>query len=256
MTPWVTRLLFLNIGMFFLQNILPGFIDSLVFVASPLSLIWRPWTLVSYQFLHGGLGHIFFNMLALFFFGPRLEARLGGASFLRLYLLSGVVGGLLSIMFSPGIAIIGASGAVYGVMLGYARYWPRDQILIWGILPIEARWLVVLMTLLSLFSVRQGLGAGTAHFAHLGGFLGAYLYLRWIEYRSPSRQWRQKAVVRPSPVESTTAALARWSKIRRDRLHEVNRDELDRILDKISESGVGSLSAADREFLDRFSQQI
>src|SRR4030095_7356691 len=112
-----------------------------------------------------------------FFFGSRLENRLGARAFLELYFLSGIMGGLLSLIFAPHAAIIGASGAVFGVMLGFAWFWPRDQIYIWGILPVEARWLVIITTALALFGGFSGGGGGTAHFAHLGGYLGGYLFL-------------------------------------------------------------------------------
>ncbi len=251
MTPWVRRLLFLNVAVFFLQNF--AGLEMFAFLATPVAAILRPWTFITYQFLHGGFGHIFFNMISLFFFGPRLESKLGGRRFITLYLLSGIAGALLSLVFSPGVFIIGASGAIFGVFLGFARYWPRDKILIWGILPIEARWMVVGMTALSLFSGFGGVSGGIAHFAHLGGFLGGYLYLRWIETHTGMARFKRKTTPRQSPLETASAAMARWSKIRRDQLHEVNRGELDRILDKIGSDGMGSLTPGDREFLDRFS---
>ena len=104
MTPWVARLIFLNVLMYGLIIVVPGLGDALMFV--PALFLSRPWTIVTYMFLHGGLGHIFFNMLVLFFFGPRLEARMGGRRFLGLYLTSGIVGGLLSFT-SPMIGVIG-----------------------------------------------------------------------------------------------------------------------------------------------------
>jgi hypothetical protein len=190
-------------------------------------------------------------MLSLFFFGPRVEARLGGRRFLILYFVSGIMGALLSFAFTPDARIIGASGAIFGVMLAFATFWPRDQILIWGILPVEARVLVIAMTALALFGGATG-GGGVAHFAHLGGFVGGWLSLKWFERRSDARKWQAK-MAPPSPRESSESSLARWRRIRRDGLHEVNQAELDRILDKISAQGIQSLSAGDREFLDRFS---
>lgn len=257
MTPWVLRIIIANVVVFFLQSVVPGGLMEFALVPA---LAWmRPWTLVTYMFLHGGLGHIFFNMLVLYFFGPMLEARLGSRHFLRLYFVSGLSGGLLSIAFTPFgqavIPIIGASGAVFGVQLGFAYFWPRQRIYIWGILPIEARWLVVIMTALALWGGFMGAGGGIAHFAHLGGFVGGFLYLKWMEHRqqAPLREWRSRGAPARPKVESSGQAMARWSRIRRDDLHEVNRDELDRILDKISASGLGSLTAGEREFLDRFS---
>lgn len=250
MTPWVMRLLLANGAMYLISFSLPAVAGALAFV--PALVLQRPWTLVTYMFLHGGLGHIFFNMLALFFFGPRLEARLGGRQFLILYVVSGITGALLSLAFNPWAAVIGASGAVFGVLLGFARYWPRDQILIWGVFPVEARWMVAGMTALALFGGFTGAQGGIAHFAHLGGFLGGYLSLRYFEHHSPARRF-QRRMAPPAPREPVDAALARWSRIQRDRLHEVNRAELDRILDKISAGGVASLTPSDREFLERFS---
>jgi len=137
MTPWVARLIFLNVLMYALTWLVPGLGDALMFV--PALFLSRPWTIVTYMFLHGSLGHIFFNMFALFFFGPRIEARLGSRRFLGLYFASGVMGGLLSFT-SPMIGVIGASGAVYGVMFAFAYYWPREVVHIWGVLPVEIRW--------------------------------------------------------------------------------------------------------------------
>lgn len=256
MTPWVLRLVIANGAFFLLQQALPGLWLALALV--PAAAWLRPWTLVTYMFLHGGLGHLFFNMLGLYFFGPVLEARLGSRHFLRLYFASGLAGGLLSIAFTPFgqavVPIIGASGAVFGVELAFAYFWPRQQILIWGVFPIEARWLVAVMTVLSLWGGLQG-GGGVAHFAHLGGFVGGFLYLKWMERRqqAPLREWRARMRPGAPRLESVGQAMERYSRIRREQLHEVNRDELDRILDKIGASGMQSLTPAEREFLDRFS---
>lgn len=254
MSPWVLRLIIANVAMFFLQDLLAQVANRMVLV--PVYFPREPWTLVTYMFLHGSPSHLLFNMISLFFFGPRVEMRLGSRHFIGLYLVSGIVGGILSIIFTPRVpGVIGASGAVFGVTLAFARYWPRDQIYIWGILPIEARWLVIIMTALSLFGARTG-GDGIAHFAHLGGFLGGYLYLRWSELRSPGRDFRQRTTAPPVKRASGSnhvADLQRWSRIQRDTMHEVNRAEIDRILDKINSTGIGSLTPGERETLERFS---
>lgn len=251
MTPWVTRLLFANAAVFLLQMTAPTLVNQ--FALIPALGLRQPWTYITYMFLHGSLGHIFFNMLSLFFFGPRLEERLGSRSFLWLYFVSGITGGLLSLFFTPHVAIIGASGAVFGVMLGYATFWPRHQILIWGILPVEARWMVIGLTAISLWSGLGGGAGGIAHFAHLGGFLGAWICLRVLEARSPAKQWQKKVTVKPRVVEGASSALERFRRISRDNLHPVNRDELDRVLDKINATGMSSLTPGEREFLERFS---
>ena len=170
-----------------------------------------------------------------------------------LYMLSGITGALLSIPFTPRVAIVGASGAVFGVLMGFALYWPRERIYIWGILPVEARVLVAVRTVASLYFGWQG-GGNVAHFAHLGGFLGGFLYLKWWERRSPAAQFKAKAKTKPKTKLSNSAAdIKRWQNIRRDDMHPVNNEELDRILDKISSDGVSSLTHEEREFLERFS---
>ena len=245
MNSWTSRLILANVVMFVLTSVRHDIMTSLMFV--PSLTLARPWTVVTYMFLHEGTFHILFNMLGLLFFGPRLEAEMGNRDFLLLYFMSGITGALLSCI-TPYVAIVGASGAVYGVLLAYARFWPRDRLLIWGIVPIEARYLVVIMTVLSIFGGISGTG-NIAHFAHLGGFLGGYLFLRFREWRLPSRQL--KGQFTPPPVNRNT--VERWRRINRTALHEVNRTEYDRIMSKIETQGIQSLSEDERAFLDRFS---
>jgi membrane associated rhomboid family serine protease len=248
MTPWVTRLIIANVVVYIMSMAAPALTTTFMLV--PALIFMRPWTLVTYMFLHGGLWHILFNMLGLFFFGPRLELELGGKKFLWLYFISGITGGLLSFVFTPYAGIIGASGAVFGVFIGFAYYWPREHIYVWGILPLEARWLVAIMTVLSLFG---GIGIaepGIAHFAHLGGFLGGFLYLKFLDKTSRGARFQKQMAVPPAKSSDPE----RWAKIQRENLHEVNRAEYDRIMAKIKASGVDSLEPSERSFLDRFSQ--
>jgi membrane associated rhomboid family serine protease len=250
MTPWVTRLIVVNAALLLASMTFPRAAASFSLVGMLVTL--RPWTLITYMFLHADIWHLVFNMLALFFFGPRLEFRLGGPRFMGLYFTSGVVAALVSVLVTPEARIVGASGAVFGVLLGFARFWPRDTIYIWGVLPIEARWLVIIMAGLSLYGGVAGSDSGIAHFAHLGGFLGGYLYFKMLERLRPGPAPRAP---RP-PVSSgqpAAAELERWTRIDRQRIHPVNRDELDRLMDKIRATGVGSLTPDERAFLDRFS---
>jgi membrane associated rhomboid family serine protease len=257
MTPWVRTLLVANVIVFFLTRAQPALADVLALY--PAGVVIRPWTPVTYMFVHADFWHIFFNMLSLFFFGPRVEERLGKGHFIALYLVSGLAGAFFSFL-TPTAWIVGASGAVFGVQLAFARYWPRVRILIWGVLPIEARWLVVIMTLVSLKGGFSG-GGGIAHWAHLGGYVGAAVFLVVMDRLSPARSFRSRASgAAPSPVTARVlgdrAALERWSRIRAEDLHEVNRTELERIRGRIEKDGVGSLTPSDREFLDRFSGRV
>ena len=245
MTPVVRLLLFANIGAFFLQATMPRLMSAFVFV--PQYILVRPWSVLTYMFLHGGMMHLLFNMLALFFFGPRVEERLGSRPFTILYFLSGLSGAALSLVFSPGAAIVGASAGVFGVMMAFAYYWPHEPIHIWGIIPVPARMLVIITTILALWSGLGGSRSGIAHFAHLGGYAGAFLYLKW---RDRSRtEFKRRAVAAP-PVAAER--LGAWRSIDPSRVHEVNRDEVNRILDKISAQGIGSLTQQERLFLSNF----
>jgi membrane associated rhomboid family serine protease len=247
MTPWVKRLLIANVLVFFVQLTVRGSTTFLAFIPS-LALV-RPWSFVTYMFAHStsSVTHILFNMLVLYFFGPRVEERLGGNHFIRLYFIAGITGALLSIVFGQNGYIIGASGAVFGVQLAFAKYWPRERIYIWGILPVEAWLLVLVTTVLALWGGFVGGGGGVAHFAHLGGYLGAWIYLIWMERRSPARAWKTKLEKPAKKVE-----IGNWRGIDTKSIHEVNRAEVDRILDKISANGVESLTPQERTFLSHF----
>ena len=248
MTPVVRALLIANVVAYFLEQTMPGFFGAFQFV--PAYVLVRPWTVVTYMFLHAGLTHILFNMLGLYFFGPRVEERLGSRRFTTLYFLSGITGAVLSFLMAilgySAAAIVGASGAVYGVMLAFAYYWPDTPISIWGVIPVQARLLVIIYTVMSLWGGLSG-GGGVAHFAHLGGFAGAFLYLKWTE-RARTR-FRSRATAPPAELPKSAAA---YRNIDRSKLHEINRAEVDRILDKIGAQGVASLTPQERLFLSNF----
>jgi len=266
MTPWVQRLLIANVVVFFLTGGSPRLGYELAFV--PGLALQRPWTIITYMFVHAGTTHLLFNMIGLFFFGPRLETRLGGRGFLTLYVVAGIGGALFSFAFERNVPIVGASGAVYGIIAGFAHFWPRDKIYIWAILPVEAWLLAVFMVLASLWSGITG-GGNVAHFAHLGGLALGYGYVRWRDVQTAVRKkrWQQggdapKSRARASSPRSSTSArtkmgrgrpLDRWQKIPKDKLHRINRDEVDALLDKIGAKGIESLTPEERKFLDRMS---
>ncbi len=240
-------LIFANVAMLLVTQSVP--VVEYLLELVPAWIPFRPWTVVSYMFLHAGFSHLFFNLLALYFFGPRLEARLGGRRVIGLYLASGIAGALASLV-TPYARIVGASGAVFGVMLGYAHDWPRDPIYRVFVLRMEARLLVVLMTAMALFGGLTG-QAGIANFAHLGGFAGGFLYLRWMELRAPAVQFRARATAQAP--RSSGADLERWRRVRLDALHPINREEYERVMAKVQLVGAGALTPDERAFLDRFS---
>ena len=253
MTPWVSRLLMTNVLVFFalrpetllyaLLMLFPPAVLGLDQVLVP-AMPFRPWGLVTYMFLHANLGHVFWNMVMLFFFGPRVESRLGARGFLALYFLSGVGGGLFSLAFSFNVPVVGASAAVYGVVIGFAMFWPREPIYIWGVLPVQARWLAVAFIALSLFSSVSGSDGTTAHFAHLGGLAVGAGYLRWRDWRlgKNRREFRQKVQHSPSMDGSHRDARSRWASIDLASMHALNRNEVEELLARVDRSGMSALS--------------
>jgi membrane associated rhomboid family serine protease len=195
----------INVALFLLQGIVPGL--TLALGLSPVSVVagWQGWRLVSYMFLHGSLFHILFNMLGVWLFGTELEARWGSRSFVRFYLLTGVGAGIITVLFSflPfGFArhlyvslVIGASGAVYGLLLAFALYNPDRPIFLYFLFPIPAKYFVMIMGAIAFYSSLSEAG-GVANATHLGGLVVAYALLRrirlspWAEVKYRYAKWR------------------------------------------------------------------
>ena len=256
MTTWVKRLLIANIAMYFVSASVP--MAYRLMVLYPPEVLIRPWSLATYMFLHGGMGHLIFNMIGLYFFGPRLENRLGAKAFLWLYFLSGMGGALFSLIFSPRALVVGASAGVYGVLLGFAMYWPREKIYLWMILPVEAWLLAGILVIGSLYSgINPSAGSNTAHFAHLGGLAFAFAFLKGWEWNKGAGQRAFQSKLNPSATATgmlgDRLAAARWKGISIDGLHQLNREEVVRLLSKVDDNGATSLTSSEREFLDRMS---
>lgn len=147
--------------------------------------IWQP---VTYLFLHAGPFHILFNMLGIWMFGVELERRWGTHFFIKYYAVTGVgagltviVAGLLPFAATAGTyyaVTIGASGALYGLLMAYALYYPDRPILMFLLFPIPAKYFVMIIGAIALFSSMQATGSGIAHTTHLGGLVAAYVYLK------------------------------------------------------------------------------
>jgi len=265
-TPWVKRLLIANGVVFLVTMSFPQLLGFLAFTPSRLLAVPEPWTPLTYMFAHGGLFHLLFNMLVLFFFGPPLEERWGSSSFIKFYLVAGISGAALSIFFwnTP---IIGASGAVYGVMFAYAYYWPNNPIYIWGILPVKAKWLVGFLIGMSVVYLLTGTATGVAHLAHLGGVVGAYAFMKspWgpgsfgPKPRTPkkrsSRRTDSLRASRPKPTRSAREAEPAGVSSRTTAEERELLEEVDRILDKISKTGLRSLSDEERSRLEEVSKR-
>lgn len=222
LTPIVKKLILANAAVFFFTLLLQvfspplavGFAEWFGLVPQRMLFGGALWQPVTYLFLHGGFMHVFFNMFGLWMFGVTLERDWGGRRFLRYYFLTGVGAGLFSVLIttlgvqfgwlaSRGalnpmmIPTIGASGAIYGILLAFGLLYPRTPIFIWFLFPIPARIFVLIFGALAFVSALGAPGSGVSHVAHLGGMLFGLFYLRggWLlrraRYRYADWQLRQ-----------------------------------------------------------------
>lgn len=270
MTPWVGRLLAANLFVFLLQlTVFPGHPELLGF--SPIAVGSRPWTLVTYMFVHANVLHLAFNLIALYFFGPPVEARLGPRRFLSFYVACGLGGaalaGLLSQVVPFGL-LVGASGAVLGVAVAFAWYWPDAPVQVFPFPePFAAKWLVTFTIAISLVlawisAVAPGMSGGVSYLAHLGGIGTALAILKAADWRMSRHERRLRRTSVPNAVVSSAALVARSSDpgrptpAPRRRPADRTQAEIDRVLDKISAGGINSLTPAERKFLAEMSRRM
>ena len=194
--PPVTRgLILVNVAVFVLQQMnlaVTHYLGLWPVGSTP----FQPWQIVTYGFLHGSVPHIFFNMFAVFMFGGPLERLFGPKRYLNLYLASIITAGLAQLAYAaitaaPPYETIGASGGVFGLLLAFAMYFPRQRVILLIFpVPIPAWLFVTLYGLLELFLGVSGMEVNVAHFAHLGGMLGAWLLIQYWRGRPPFRRRR------------------------------------------------------------------
>ena len=188
-------------GVFLIQMFITRWIDFYLGL-TPL-MVWKKyflWQLFTYIFLHGGFSHILFNLLALYMFGGELENYWGSKKFLRYFLYCGIGAGICPVIFSPYqfVPVIGASGAIYGILLAFGWLFPNRLIYIYFLFPIPAKYFVIIFGLIELFSSMQGTGGGIAHLTHLGGLIFGFFYMVYptirqkIRRESYKRKWSQK----------------------------------------------------------------
>jgi len=266
LTPWVRRLLVANLMVFLLRETVftdARFMALLQF--SPTEALLRPWTFITYMFVHAGLLHLAFNMLALSFFGGAIEHRMGGPAFIGYYLLCGLGGAMLSyammLVLKDVRPVVGASGAIYGVLLAFGWTWPNHPVTVFPFPePIPARWLVALLLGLSLLLDWIGLSGDVAHLAHLGGIAAGFAYLKLQDMRLSKAERHLRRTPERGVLVQPAVRAARGSEpvVRKPRtvpLPDRTQQEVDRVLDKISASGMASLTPAERKFLEEQSKR-
>ena len=264
-TPWVGRLIIANaVVLLLLRTIFtsPALAERLAF--SPSYALERPWTFLSYMFVHAGLLHLLFNMLMLFVFGGAVEARMGSRAFILYYLYCGIGAAIFCLALSGIMPIgpfVGASGALLGVALAFATFWPDAELIIFPFpIPIRARTLVMILVGLDIFFYFVTPGDQVAHLAHVGGAAFGYLFFRLqgLSRRTPHpppRAVERVVMVQSGPGDAERRTPVTPVRPRRRPDADPVAAEVDRVLDKISEKGIASLTAAERRFLDEVSKQ-
>jgi membrane associated rhomboid family serine protease len=158
----------------------PSFIYKFGLVPADVTQNLYLWQLVTYIFLHGGFFHILFNMFGLYMFGSELESTWGTRQFTKFFFICGVGAAITSVVVSPTseIPIVGASGAIFGLLLAYGVLFPDRLIYLYMIIPIPAKWFVVIFGVITFLSALSATGSGVAYVAHLGGMLFGFVYLK------------------------------------------------------------------------------
>lgn len=244
LTRAVRTIILINLVLYIVQHFAPeGYLK--IFGLVPAYVLGRAWIwqLGTYMFLHGGLFHIFFNMLFLWMMGSELERYWGSREFVKYYMVTGVGAGVINVLVQPHstVPIIGASGAVFGLIIAFALAFPDRELLLYFFIRIKAKHFAVLVGLLELISLFALPNAGIARFAHLGGIVVGYFYLRWERYSYPLKCWWRKSKLR---VEDSAQR-------REEEKARETKAVVDRILDKIGKHGLDSLTDRERDFLKK-----
>lgn len=283
LTPAVQGLIAINVAVMFVYWVFNGGYPSLLaFDANALPGRW--FTAFTYMFGHAGVWHLVANMYGLFLFGPRVERHVGTKRFVWFYLLCGLGGVVFQMLFIRTGSLIGASAAVFGVMTAYAMQWPDDEVFLMFVMPMRVRTLVaglfVFNLVMGVAATGDGGGTNIAYFAHIGGVIAAYIYVR-MSTTAGMDQVRQRVANLPD-VDEPPRAIPR-NLPRRERGDEVDdivakskaivakqtiaappaprrrearAEELNRVLDKISEQGIESLTADERRVLEETSKRL
>lgn len=267
LTPWVARLIVITaVAQLLFETVLTSPEIRTALAMNPAAFGSRPWGAVTYLFVHSGILHLATNMLGLYIFGTAVESRMGSGAFLFYYIWCGVGAALFSLLLTlvyPQSPILGASGAVLGVAVAFALYWPDAEIMVLPIpVPIKARTLVLGLAALDLiFAI--WIPDGVAHEAHLGGMLFGWLYFKAQTFT----RHRPAPIIRPQPERVVMVQQTVASRDSEPRGAQPSRPlgprpasdpvaaEVDRVLDKISAKGIESLTPEERRFLDEVSKR-
>ena len=256
LTPGIRILIISNVAIFVLGWILPELNKYMVIYGGLVPdlftkhfFLWQP---VSYMFLHGGFMHLFFNMFALWMFGTELERQWGTPFFLKYYFISGVGAGILSAVIQPAsqIPIIGASGAIYGLLLAFALMYPNRVVYLNFLIPIKVKYFVMIFAAIELFSSIGGGGDGVAHITHLSGMIFGYLYLYWFQQRQKKGPRKKITFTWGNKTKDYSKKAPRSD----EKLNE--EQELEKLLNKVRLNGYASLKEEEKDRLLELSEKF
>ncbi len=186
-------------------QLLGGFLNLLKLYPRMVIGYLAIWQLFTYMFLHANLTHLIFNMIGLWMFGAQLEQTWGTRRFLQFYFLCGIGSGVCVVLVdllsgAPNIPTIGASGAIFGVLLAFGMLFPDNPIWIWFLFPVKAKWFVLGLGVINFLYLIKSPGSGVSHVAHLGGMLIGFLYLksnlRRVDFLAEARHWHREWKIR------------------------------------------------------------
>ncbi|HJS88622.1 MAG TPA: rhomboid family intramembrane serine protease [Steroidobacteraceae bacterium] len=196
LTPATRALILVNVLVFVLEQVAlrPILVHFALWPLATPEGLFRPWQLITYAFLHAGILHIFFNMFALYVFGPALESYWGGRRFLAYYFVCVIAAGCTQLAVEYGMGsgepTLGASGGIFGILLAFAMLFPRTRLLLYFAIPVPAWLFVAGYAVLELFYGVTGRQGSVAHFAHLGGMLGGAIMMLFWRLRADGGGWR------------------------------------------------------------------
>ncbi|PWW81270.1 rhomboid family intramembrane serine protease [Prosthecochloris marina] len=256
MPPAIKTIILINVAIFFLEfspiigNILKYF-GPLWPIASSGEYTFQIWQLVSYMFMHGSIPHILFNMIALWLFGTEIENYWGTKEFTAYYFICGIGAALINLLTTIGsqYATVGASGAVFGILLAFGMMFPDRYIFIYFLFPIKAKYFVAgyaaIELLMGINNTNMGSGSNIAHFAHLGGMVVGFTYIKFRQQGFSFSDWLDKTF----PKKDERSGPKLYKKEREETGLQVSEEEIDAILDKISRQGYESLTEEEKKKL-------
>ena len=220
-------------------------------IPSQIIFEFKIWQLFTYMFLHDGFFHILLNMLFLWMFGREIEMIWGRDEFYKYYFVTGVGAGLLNSIFSfnSSIPVVGASGAVFGILLAFALIYPNREVLLYGIVPIKVKFMVLGLAAIAFFSTIMIQQSRISHLTHLSGMISGIIYLRWNFIKSIINNLLNQH-------KRTTSTKVYHMKSKKPKMDEdiLIKKNVDKVLDKLNTEGWENLSDAEQQILYQASE--